>query len=343
MRILIDILHPAHVHFFRNFRQVMQDSGHDVLVTARDKDLTLELLDAYAIPAEVISTQRRGRMGLARELATRVRRLTTIARRFRPDVLTGIMGPAIAPVGRLLRRPAVVFYDTENATATNRWVYPLAAAVCTPDCYAAPVRGNHITYPGYHELAYLHPARFTPDPAVLATAGLRSGEPFSLVRFVGWQASHDLRERGLGPAAKRDLVEELARRGRVFVSSEGPLPDGLPADPIPVPAAQIHHLIAAADIVVGESATMASEAAVLGVPAVLVADTGRGYTDDEERRYGLVRRVSPANAAGVAAAVNEFLSGDRTRFAVARRILLDDKIDVTAWMQAFFTERRWER
>lgn len=343
MRILIDILHPAHVHFFRNFRSAMLGAGNEVLITARDKDLTLDLLAAYDIPAEVISIQRRGRLGLATELTTRVRRLLAIARRFQPDVLTGIMGPAIAPVGRLLRRPAVVFYDTENATATNRWVYPMATAVCTPDCYSAPVRGNHITYPGYHELAYLHPNRFTPDPKVLAAAGITPGEWFAVVRFVGWQASHDLTERGLGAEAKHRLVRLLAERGRVFVSSEGPLPPGLPAAPLPVPPAQVHHLIAAAAIVVGESATMASEAAVLGVPAVLASETGRGYTDDQERRYGLVRRVAPGDAAAVTAAVEQFLTGDRTRYAVARRVLLDDKIDVTAWMEEWFSARRWER
>ena len=37
---------------------------------------------------------------------------------------------------------------------------------------------------------------------------------------------------------------------------------------------------------------MSSEAAVLGVPAVMIATSGRGYTDDEERRYGLVRHFT---------------------------------------------------
>jgi hypothetical protein len=57
----------------------------------------------------------------------------------------------------------------------------------------------------------------------------------------------------------------------------------------------------------------------------------------------LERRVAPGDAAGVTAAVHEFLSGDRTRFEVARRRLLDDKIDVTAWMEGWFSGRRWER
>lgn len=133
MKILIDILHPAHVHFFRPFREEMSARGHEFLVTARQKDVTIELLEAYEIPHTVLSRQRTGRAGLAYELASRTARLIRIARRFRPDVMTGIMGPSIALAGTALRIPRVVFYDTEIATSTNRWVYPMSTAVCTPE------------------------------------------------------------------------------------------------------------------------------------------------------------------------------------------------------------------
>jgi uncharacterized protein len=52
VRILIDILHPAHVHFFRNIRGEMVDRGHEVLITARDKDRSVELLERYDLPFE---------------------------------------------------------------------------------------------------------------------------------------------------------------------------------------------------------------------------------------------------------------------------------------------------
>ena len=46
--------------------------------------------------------------------------------------------------------------------------------------------------------------------------------------------------------------------------------------------------IASASLLYGESATMASEAAVLGVPAIYLDNTGRCYTREEEEKYGLV-------------------------------------------------------
>ena len=300
MKILIDILHPAHVHFFRPFRQEIIDRGHEILVTAREKDVTIELLEAYAIPHTVLSQQRTGRAGLAYELATRTARLIRIARRFRPDVMTGVMGPSIALAGKMLRIPRVVFYDTEIATSTNRWVYPMSSAVCTPDSYAGDVRGNHVTYPSYQEMAYLHPNQFEPDLGKLETFGLTP--PYSLLRFVSWEASHDVGATGLTLGDKLRLVNALRVQGEVAVSSEGALPEELEPYRLTGPVADVHHVLAGADLFVGESGTMSTEAAVLGTPAIFVADRSAGVFDDNERRYGLLqgclRRIQPRWCSG---------------------------------------------
>ena len=338
MRVLIDILHPAHVHFFRNFYSEMESRGHEVCITARDKDRSVELLRAFELPYQLISQQKSGGAGLAAEMALRTPRLMRIMRSFRPDVMTGIMGPSIALAGvlRLPRVPAVVFYDTEFAVQTNRIVYPLAYSVCTPDCYQGKVPGRHSTYAGYHELAYLHPNRFRPDPAVLAEFGVSPGDAYSIVRFVSWQAVHDRRERGLSAKQKLHLVEVLQRRGRVLVSSEGPAPPELADLAVRGPVEKVHHLLAHARLVVGESATMSSEAAVLGVPAVFIATTGRGYTDDEERRYGLVRHFTEDQYDMALTAIEEILGQPAAAWQGARQRLLDEKVDVTGWMVDYF-------
>jgi uncharacterized protein len=335
MRVLIDILHPAHVHFFRNFQAEMRARGHQVCVVARDKDRSVELLRAFDIPHQQISRQIAGG-NLAVEMAKRTPRLMKVMRSFKPDVMTGIMGPSIALAGALLRVPVAVFYDTEFAVQTNRFVYPLASSVCTPDCYQGRVRGRHLRYAGYHELAYLHPNRFQPDPAVLTGFGVSPDEPYSIVRFVSWQAVHDRRERGLTAKQKRHLVEVLQRHGRVLISSEEPLTSDFADLAVRGPVDQIHHLLAFARLVVGESATMSSEAAVLGVPAVFIETTGRGYTDDQERRYGLVRHFTDDQYDKALSAIDETLTDSADRWRAARQVLLKEKIDVTAWMIDYF-------
>ena len=339
MRILIDILHPAHVHFFRNFHAEMTDRGHQVCITARDKDRSVELLHAFGLPYQQISRQKSG-AGMAVEMTQRTARLMKIMRSFRPDVMTGIMGPSIALAGAMRRVPAVVFYDTEFAVQTNRIVYPLAYSVCTPDSYQGKVPGRHAQYAGYHELAYLHPNRFQPDPAVLGDCGIRPGEPYSIVRFVSWQAVHDRKERGLSAKQKLHLIEVLERHGRVLISSESPLEGRLADLAVPGRVEQIHHLIAHARLVVGESATMSSEAAVLGVPAVFIATTGRGYTDDQERRYGLVRHFTEDRYDMALSAIEDILAEPAVTWPTARQRLLEEKIDVTAWMIDYFEKIR---
>ena len=50
MKFLIDINHPAHVHFFRNPIKLLIDRGHEVMVTSRDKEMALDLLEELGIP-----------------------------------------------------------------------------------------------------------------------------------------------------------------------------------------------------------------------------------------------------------------------------------------------------
>lgn len=338
LRIAIDILHPAHVHFFRNFYSAMRERGHELLVTAREKDRATELLDHYGIPFLRLSTAARGSVRQAVEFGTRTARFIYAARRFRADVLAGIMGPTIAVAGKVLRRPAWVFYDTEFASATNRWVYPLAQKVITPECYQGAVGRNHVTYPGYHELAYLHPDRFTPDVNRVRAAGVDPHTPFTVVRFVGWWATHDRGEIGLTSDQKIRAVRELQKFGPVVISSESDVPAELQPHVYRGAVEDIHHLLACGSLYVGESATMASECAVLGTPAVYVATTGRGYTDDQAT-LGLVhdfRHTQFDLALDRALQLLAHRNDTTDAAAQARKELLATRIDVTSYMIDLF-------
>ena len=344
VRLLFDILHPTHVHIFRNLIAELTARGHEVKITMREKDVARDLLDQYGLPYEIVSRQRSG-AGLALEFAERGARLFRAAGRFQPDFLVGCMGPSIASVGRLRRlltrdrARIVVFYDTEMATLTNSFVYPLADYVCTADCYQAQVNGNHLTYPSYQQLAYTHPRRFTPDPEIVRSLGVDPGSRYFLVRFVSYQASHDLGVDSIPLEKKLALVHALSAHGRVIVSSESVVPRELEPFLLKLPARHMHHLLAFATLLVGESATMASEAACLGVKAVYISPHGRGYTDDQERRYGLVENFTGERFRSDWVSAVERLAADpelANRSRAAREKLLSEKIDVIDWMLELF-------
>lgn len=344
MNVLIDLQHPAHLHFFRNVAEKLVASGHRVHFTGRDKDILVELGRLYGIEIEVFGVARKGLPNLAREWIHRQAVLTGVIRRFRPDVMLAIAGTFVSSLGRAFGIPTYVFYDTEHAVASNALAYPFATCTYVPQCYLGEIPFRHERYAGYHELAYLHPRYFSPDPTVLAEAGIGEDEPFSLVRFVGWGAAHDIAKRKLTLAEKRSAVERLQAVGRVVISGEGGLPAELQPFQLRLPVHRIHHLMHYARLIFGESGTMPSEASVMGVPSVYVNPLRLGYLEEQERDYGLVSCFRPERFdAAVERGVEILTQYDRQRWRRLGAELVADKVDVTEMLFRIAVERPYWR
>lgn len=331
MHILVDISHPAHVHFFRFAIHNWLEAGHTVQITARDKDVTHDLLTQLGLPFRPVGTARLGVTGLALDLLERESIIFSLMLRQRPDVACGIGGTFIAHGAKLLGVPTVVFSDTEHARTANRITFPFATAICTPRSYQDDLGQRQIRYAGYQELAYLHPAYFTPDPDMLEQEKLKPDEPFTFIRQVAWASSHDFDDRGLNDL--RLAVSRLQQYGRVLISAEGSLPDDLEALRYRSPVHLVHHFLAHAQLVFGESATMTSESAMLGTPAIFVSTSRRGYTDELEERYDMVFTFDdPATRQSQALAKAEALLSDGhtpARWQEKHATMLADQQDVT--------------
>ena len=331
MRLLFDVLHPAHVLFFRPLAEHALAQGGQVLFTARDKDVTVKLLEAYGLPHEVLTGIGGGAVGLVREMAVRSAKLLLRVRSFQPDLLLGIMGPVIAPISRVTGVPSWVFYDTETATATNRFVYPLCHRLFVPESYRGPLPRKAERYPGYHELSYLHPNRFTADETVRAEANLGPDEDFAVVRFVSWEASHDVGDTGFSDHV--GFVNRLAGRIRVVITAERGVPPELQHLAMGIRPERIHSLLSEATIYVGEGATMAAEAAILGTPAIFVHSARLGYMLELEERYSLLWNTpDQRRAEELANALLEDRAATRGTFEERRENMLSERIDVAAWM-----------
>lgn len=334
MRILVDITHPMHVHFYRHAIQQWQAQGHDIRITSRDKDVTVDLLDEYGLEHTLIGRARRGMTGLGRELIERAWGIYQVVRQFKPHVATAEAGTFVVYGCLPQRVPVVVFYDTEHATLSNRITYPLAKVVVTPRAYQKSVGAKHIRYNGYEELAYTHPNVFTPDPAALEPEGLAPDEPFIVVRLVNWEASHDIGDQGVQNL--RDVIDFLKPYGRIILSSEKPLPSDLQTLALRGPRKNMLHLLAFARLFFGESATMCSECAMLGTPAIFLSTSRRGYIDEQQNRYDMVYSFNDA-ATGQAQALDkarELLEDPTTpeKWQAKRERMLAELIDVSQFI-----------
>jgi predicted glycosyltransferase len=331
MRILVEMTHPAHVHFFRHAIAEFERHGHKVAVTARDKDVTIELLHHYGIAFTQLSKMGRTKMSLFGEMLVRDASLFRFCRRFKPDILTAISGVFAAHIGWVLGKPVVVWDDTEIATAAHKITHPFVTAIYSPDCFKKSFGKKHHLYPGLHELAYLHPKRFTADSEVVKSLGIDPAQKYCIIRFVSWQAHHDAFQHGLIEHDRLRFVEEIARYARPYITSESPLPAELEPYRLNIPVHQIHHVAAFATLYVGEGATMAAESALLGVPSVYV-NTLRAGTIDMLQGYGLLKQTADTGQALEYCIDWLSDSAAKEKCIAARNKLLTDKIDVTEYI-----------
>jgi len=337
MRILIDMGHPAHVHLFKNFIWEMEKRGHEIKVTARDKEVTKNLLDAYKIPYELVGKMQKGRLNLYREWIGRGLKIFKIGRKLDADIYIGMANPATAIAARLNRKTSITFTDTEHAMIANMITFPITDIILTPDCYLRNLGKKQIRYNGYHELAYLHPNYFTPNPEVLDEVGLTPGERFIIMRFVSWQASHDVGQHGIIDHV--GLVKMLEPYGRLLITSEGPLPPELEQYRIRVSPDKLHDLLYYATLCVGEGATIASECAVLGTPAIYVNTLKLGYIGEEDKKYHLVSdfSVRTCTDATIIEEAKRLLENKNLKLEGRRKRerIQQEKCDVTAFMMWF--------
>ncbi len=296
MRILVDIVHPADMHFFRNAIAELQSHGHTVAVTAKPKDVTLELLENFDIPYTAIDCSPWAGSLRSLRMLSRDYKLWRFARRFKPDLLTAIGGIWAAQTAFVLRRPSVLWDDTEHHKFGHMAAWPFATEIHSPDCYSIPPIKKQKLYPGCHELAFLHPDRFTPDAEIVRGIGIDPDEKYCIVRFVGWTAQHDVGQHGFADNKKVHFVKSLAEHARVYITSETPLPDELEQYRLKIPAHLIHHVMAFASLCVGEGASMISESACLAVPGVYINTLPLGYLNMMEE-HGLIRQTTDTDRA----------------------------------------------
>lgn len=343
MRILVDIGHPAHVHFFKHFVWEVEKRGHDILITAKDKEVSLRLLDVYGLKYVRTGSYRKGLALKAIDMLKLDWNTFKVARRFRPDMFISLGSPNAAHVSWLLRRPHIAFENTEHSWEQYMLYAPFTTAICTPSCFKKELGRKHIRFDGYKELAYLHPNYFRPDPSVLSEIGLAEGEKLITLRFVAFEATHDAAAFGFSVEAKRRMVEIFGKYGKVVITSESQLPEGLRQYQIRVSPEKLHSILYYSDLYVGDAGATSVEAALLGTPAVHCARLIRrgrvlssadvhGSFWDMQNKYGLLYSFTDEEEA-LGKALGLLHDADAKKAWKSKlESLLMDKIDVTGFM-----------
>lgn len=269
MRYVVFTNTPAHVHLYKHAVRRLQDRGHAVRVLGRDYGCTKALLEYYDLPYRIYGHCGTSQSSLFARLPKHYLRILRAVRRFDPDLLFG-MGGYAAHAGLLSRTPVVLILDSEPTTLDHLVSKPFARAILTPHPFRKHLGDKHYEFSGFKETAYLHPDVYEPNDNVRSQLGVGPDERYVLLRFNAWGSHHDVGEGGFSPTQCRTFVDRLAEYATVFVSDEGgefEFADS-PARPFDLHPALLHDALAEAALLVADSQTTVTEAALLGTPSI---------------------------------------------------------------------------
>lgn len=339
-RLLIYLGHPAHFHLFKNLVQDFKAKGHEVLIVIKTKDILEELCRSENWEySNVLPEYRKNNLwGFAGSYLKKYRRISKLIRKFKPDLLLG-SEPSLTHLGKWFRIPSFVFSedDVHIIPQFAKIAYPYADVILSPEsCNAGKWEYKKIAYRGFHKLAYLHPSVFTPDRSKIEA--YLPGK-FFILRLTELAAYHDTGRQGIQRDFVRKIIRLLEPRGKVVITSEKKLDPEFEKLRLQLPPELIHHALFFASLYIGDSQSMAVEAALLGTPGIRINDFAGeiGVLNELENTYGLTFGFKPSEEEKIGIKITELLSNEHLRqeFQEKRKRLLEEKINVPAFFSWF--------
>lgn len=339
-RFLFYLVHPAKFQFHKVQINALKKKGHIVDIVINTKDILEELVKEEGWEYTNIFPKSRKIKGVHVYIAAglsiflSVYRLWKYARAKKYDVFVGDL---LSMLGRI--RGVTSFYPTDDVLAA---VPEQAIFFKSVNYIIAPVvtdighyKTKKIAYKGYKALAHLHPNHFTPDEKKLSP-DLRNGTPYFLIRCTGFGATHDIEKSGISNDVLYKMIGILEPHGKVLITSERKLPEDLEKYNLQIRKNDITHYINYAQIFIGDSTTMCTEAAVLGTAAI---EFDEYFYEIEqmleiEREYQLIHCYRTYETEKFLDKVKEVvqIKDIKSVYQERRKKLLADSIDVSSFL-----------
>lgn len=313
----------------------MKKRGHDVLITATEKEISYVLLDEYEFDYKKLGTYGKKVVNKVINLPIMDIKMYDAVKNFQPDIFLGFGSIRGAHVSKLMGKTCINLDDTEHAKYEHMLFVPFTDVVLTPSCFNKNFGKKHIKFNGYIELAYTHPKYYKPHDDVLKELGLTKNDKFVVLRLVSWNAGHDIGQHGIRNTL--GMIKKLEDYCQVFVSSEGMIDESIKKYQLKIAPYKMHDLLYYSSLYIGEGATMATEAALLGTPSIYVSSLAgtMGNFIELEQKYGLMYSYQEPSKALEKAIELVQKPKLKEEWKAKREKLLNDKIDITKFMVWF--------
>jgi predicted glycosyltransferase len=271
MKIWYDACTGKHIRYGTAIARRLRKRGHEVIFTTREHPDTLPLARILGEnPIVVGKYNPQTLFSRLEESADRVIKFTRMFKDNLPDMAIAHQSVELCRTAFGLGIPIILTADTPHATAVNRLTIPFASSLVVssalPKRFLKDYCGKKLVqFDGVDEVAWIK--GFKPSKI----SGLK--KPLIVVRQMEHKAAY---------AANRtdfteQIVEKLGKLGNVLVirrynedGKEFGMKEAL------VDSAS---LVAHADLVVSAGGTIAREAALQGVPSLVISEMGKTYVN----------------------------------------------------------------
>lgn len=339
-RIVIFLGHPAHFHLFRNVVKNLEVSKHKVFFVIKKKDILETLLKESGYDYVLI---REGRKDSKLSMLLSVLMMDFRMWKFiiQNDIQL-LVGTTLSFATKYFTKCHVIITNEDDAKVVPLYTsisYPFASAILNPIvCDSGKWNKKAIKYNSYQELAYLHPNHFSPDFSIVEKY-LETDKPYFIMRFAKLSAHHDNGVKGIDDEMANRIIQILKPHGNIYITSERSLDPQFEPYRMPIAPIDMHHVMAFADIYIGDSQTMAAEAGVLGVPFIRYNDfAGKiGYLNELENKYKLGFGIKSGQEELLLRTLKNLLDMPNRRevFQERRIEMLKDKIDYAKFLTWF--------
>ena len=276
MNILFFYVHPSKYHLFKNTIKLLEDNGHYVDIAISDKEVLSDLLDSAGVryfnlfpngrKSKYLSIKLNAFVGLFRTLW----KLWLLTRKKKYDVY--VTDDSLSILGFIQGVPSIAFTDNDLATVPLvKLIFKSADKILAPSSTTLDnLEFKKISFKGNKAIAHLSPVYFARDPIVLKKYNLQNKELF-IIRLAKLNANHDVHGNpGITDDDLTELINLVPNNYDIIITSERNIPAEFKKYIFNIKPIDYTQILAHASFFIGDSSTMATEAAILGVPNILI-------------------------------------------------------------------------
>jgi len=279
--------HARHPYILNNLKKKLTDQGDNVYIGSRnlDKPHLAEIVqelgwDTFLIRPMISNSP----FAIVSYIIQQIIQINKVIRKNKIDRIISSDLNIASIAAKRNRINTVGWIDTEHVTWQVKIAFYSSDVLIAPE-FAKFDQYKRIVFKSIIDSAYLHPSIFKYNPEIVENLRLlENGRPI-LYRLTNFTALHDKKIKSRD--WEYDLIGEIAKNHPIILVSEGKVPKDLQKYQKNFKITDFHHILSQCKLYIGSGGSTATEANLLGVPAIYSNPLNAGIFEEFQKRFGL--------------------------------------------------------